>query len=64
MDGANTSRQIFMHKRSHEIRTLRRRSAQVIYGSAEVRGCHVFGLRYESRKRTQRADTLERVLDE
>ena len=60
-DGAHTSRQIFVHKRAHEIRTLHKRSAQVIYGSAEACWRHVFALRDESRKRAQRAGTLEGV---
>jgi hypothetical protein len=36
MDAGNTSHQISVHKRSHEIRTLRKRSAQVLYRSADA----------------------------
>ena len=36
MDAGNASQQISVHKRAHEIRTLRKRSAQVLYRSAEA----------------------------
>ena len=36
MDAGNASQQISVHKRAHEIRTLRKRSAQVLYRGAEA----------------------------